>query len=142
MPKKPDDLNLVLDSPSKIAQSLDRITLKARQKTLGEAIIADLYDDLIGIVPIAGDALENGPRIGDAIQTKDNVAAIAHGTDALLTIVPGIGTILNFIPTNSLLKLMELTECNGELSDCLFPEDSIERDIINVTGMNVEGFGI
>lgn len=134
MPKISDQMGIYDDISSKISKSVERVFLKSRQKTFVESISADVYDDIIGILPVVGDVIENGPRIADAVSSKDTLATIVHGADAVITIVPGIGGVLNLLfPTNTILQIMEYGSCkaSGESDiDCLFPDGSIERDLM------------
>ena len=119
-----------------VASSPERVFFKSEQKTFGESISADIYDDLIGIIPLLGDIVGSGPRVVDAISDENVLGVAVHGTDLVLGLIPyPFGEILDvLIPANTILKTIRYSECKDSAFNCLFPEGSIEREVIQYVG--------
>jgi hypothetical protein len=125
----------------KLGASIERIIFKARQHTIGEAIWADIYDNIVGFVPVAGTVIGNGPRINDAVASKDAVAGIVHAADAALVEIPSVGMILDLIiPANLIVQADSYVRCmekGGEPFDCFYPKGTFERDVIDMVGIDI-----
>jgi len=118
-----------------IVGSANRILFKSRQYTLGESILADIYDDIIGIIPFLGDLISYGNRVQDAIARDDTEAATIQGANFFTGLIPEVGDAIDaFFPANTLLKTHEMFDCakaGNKPLDCAFPEGSIERNIFS-----------
>jgi hypothetical protein len=136
-PDNSNNLDLSTLLPKNISpflQSPERILFKSEQKTFGEAIAADIYDDLIGLIPLLGDLVGSGPRVVDAISDENILATAVHGVDLGLGLIPyPFGEILDIIvPANTILKAIKYVECLNKDSElnCAYPQGSIERLLI------------
>jgi hypothetical protein len=131
----------VADLFPKLGASVERILFKARQKTFGEAVLADIYDNIIGFVPTVGTIIGNGPRVNDAVASKDIVAGTVHTADAALVELPGVGMILDLvIPANTIVKAEEYLQCiqqGKKAFDCAFPKGAFDRDVFDMMGLQV-----
>lgn len=138
--------NGLLKLGSDFSKSVDRILFRARQKTFGEAFIADSYDDVLAIVPVIGDIIGTGPRIIDASGTEDKEAGAVRAANSALGIIPGIGFFLDLaFPASGIITWIDYTKCVGsgkDSNDCLFPKDTIERDLINMDVKNLSNFDL
>jgi hypothetical protein len=105
----------------------NRVLFQSRQKSIGESIAADVYDDVIGFIPFVGDAISNVPRTAIAGSQADEEAIFLHGIDTIIGSIPVIGDIIDiFLPANTALKLLECSRTNNK-AECLVPADSFER---------------
>ena len=103
-----------IPTPSELPRRIDDILMSPRQKSLHDAILADLFD----VIPGVGD-VSNAVRVGRAALEDDALASerlamqsvdLALGT--IPSFVPGAGevvsTILDFLtPTNMLVYIRE-----------------------------------
>lgn len=124
----------ILNAASTFSRAVQRTLFEARQKTFGESIVADVYDDILDIFPVVGEIIGEGPRILDAAAKKDDVAIIAHTVDAAIGEIPGIGFIIDlFLPVNTILRYSDYATCaqTNNTEECLFPPGTVERDILN-----------
>jgi hypothetical protein len=123
-----------LDTLKKVSTSANRVLFLARQKTFGEAAMADIYDIAVGIVPFIGDYVTTAPRIADAGDKTDLDAGIVHSIDAVIGVVPVVGDLIDgLIPANTILKTQEYFTCvnNGSKAlDCAIPKDTLDREVI------------
>jgi hypothetical protein len=113
----------------------NRVLFESRQKTFVESIIADLYDDVIGIIPEIGDIIGSGPRIVDALAKQDVEATLVHSTDLIVGIFYPVGYIIDLVvPGNTILKALEYYRCmeKDTQNNCLYPEGSVEKDLMSL----------
>jgi hypothetical protein len=137
---KPDSLlpDQITSDVDGLIEAGNRILFAPRQNSIGEAIVADLYDDVIGIIPFIGDAVGNGSRTAIAKSHGDEEAAFFHGLDLILGVVPEIGDVAGaLLPANQILYMRKAPDCLGgsklerdKIMECMFPNDSLERMFI------------
>lgn len=130
---------LRLPNPAQLTTSwfdaANRVLFHARQNTIGEAVLADIWDVAIGIIPFVGDVIGNGQRVSNAVANNDRTAQILHGSDFIVDIVPIIGDVLSaLLPANTILKLQSASKCNGNTYSCLVDKDSFDAKVINGSG--------
>lgn len=135
VPRPPLQPTEIISDVQKFARATNRILFGARQNSLGESIAADIYDEVIGLIPFVGDIAANGSRATLAQANGDHAAAAAHGVDFAIGLVPVIGDIADaFFPANTLLYAREMQKCHAggkPVRQCLYKEDSLESTILS-----------
>jgi hypothetical protein len=131
--KLPERLDKYLTNASSAA---NRILFEARQKTFGEAFLADGYDDLLSLFPVFGDIIGEGPRLLDATSKSDKLAGTVRAANAAVGAIPVFGFFLDLaFPASGIITYISYDSCKskgGNNKDCLFPEGTVERDIMEI----------
>jgi len=102
---QPDEVVRIPRTPEEAIKRLNDVLFRAQQETLTDAMLADLVDSLVGLVPILGDTMEL-TRVGHSLQLSDEakeLRTILTVIDTLIGVVPVIGDILDFLlPANTI----------------------------------------
>ena len=116
-----------------VFKAANRILFESRQNTCGESILADIYDDIVGIIPEIGNIVGSGPRILDAMSKEDIEATLVHSTDLIAGLFYPVGYFIDLVvPGNTILKSLSYYRCleKDTKYNCLFPDHTIERSIV------------
>jgi hypothetical protein len=102
---QPDEVVRIPRTPDEAIKRLNDVLFRAQQETLTDAMLADLVDSIVGLVPILGDTMEL-TRVGHSLQLSDEakeLRTILTVIDTLIGVVPVIGDILDFLlPANTI----------------------------------------